>query len=64
MAAHPEFYYALPDDHSRFKNYELGVMTGYGLSFDRYVYWPEGCYPAYMYGGGTEWIGDWAYVHE
>ena len=26
--------------------------------------WPTGKYPRYIYGGDTESIGDWAYVHE
>ena len=37
--------------------YELG-------GWDVLVYWPTHDYPAYMHGGDTERIGQWAYVHE
>lgn len=35
-----------------------------GLNWDVFVYWPGQRYPAYLYGGSIERIGDWAYVHE
>ena len=55
------------DKWIRFKTggYELRRITPLsGHSFDRFVYWPKKVYPVYMYGGLTERIGDWVYVHE
>ena len=45
--------------------YELQVPCPLGmLNWDVFVFWPDGDYPTYMYGGGVELVGDWAYVHE
>ena len=62
--AYPNFRYARAEPDSLFKTYEVLVRTSIGLSFDVFVYWPEGNYPERMYGGWVEPISDWAYVHE
>lgn len=50
---------------SFFKKYGLFIDTpSGGLNWDVFVYWPEGNYPDYFYGGSSELIGTWAYVHE
>jgi len=67
MAGYPHLFYERPPHDRRAANgdaYELRVPCGYLLSFDVFVYWPQGDYPDYMYGGGVEKIGGWAYVHE
>jgi hypothetical protein len=33
------------------------------LNHDSLVYWPDGNYPLHLYGGVTEAIGNWVYVH-
>jgi len=47
-----------------FETYEIRVNLYQLLQFDSLVYWPEENYPDWMYGGGVERIGEWAYVHE
>jgi len=44
--------------------WELRVNCFWGLSADVFLYWPTQAYPEYIYGGGTEVIGQWCYVHE
>lgn len=45
--------------------WELRVPCGVGmLNWDVFFYWPTKKYPDYIYGGGVERMGDWAYVHE
>jgi hypothetical protein len=45
--------------------WELSVQcTSGGINFDVFFYWPTKKYPQYLYGGSTELIEDWAYVHE
>jgi len=45
--------------------WELRVRCSWGLmNWDVFFYWPTTNYPKYIYGGETEIIGDWAYVHE
>jgi hypothetical protein len=34
------------------------------LNWDVFFYWPTQDYPKTIYGGSTERIGQWAYVHE
>ncbi len=36
----------------------------WGLSYDVFAYWPTEQYPPLCYGGTTERIGRWIYVHE
>ncbi len=70
MIGFPSFQYVGPKDPTLqdkerpFKKYELRVDLYKLLQFDCLVYWPEGNYPDFMYGGGVERIGEWAYVHE
>lgn len=46
-------------------NWELRVPCSLGLlNWDVFFYWPSEKYPDYVYGGGVERIGRWAYVHE
>ena len=45
--------------------WELRIECSWGmLNWDVFFYWPTTNYPNYIYGGDTERIGDWAYVHE
>lgn len=65
MAGYPTFKYVLPCAQNDVRSYELRVDTPQGaLDWDCFVYWPEGNYPAEMYGGSVDRIGDWAYVNE
>lgn len=68
MSAYPNFRYATRQEkgaRAKFQTYEIQVRTPVGfLNADSFNYWPEGNYPAQMYGGTVERIGDWAYVHE
>ena len=44
--------------------WELRIHCPTGLlNHDTFVYWPTGTYPQHLYGGTTESIGDWVYVH-
>lgn len=44
--------------------WELRVRCPTGLlNHDVFVYWPTGNYPEHLYGGTTEPIGSWVYVH-
>jgi len=55
-----------PDGSRLVRNapWELRLNCPTGLfNHDSLVYWPGGGYPQYLYGGVTETIGDWAYVH-
>jgi len=64
---YPNFEYTRADAvrDRLFKTYEVRVATPRGgINFDKLVYWPEQGYPDYMYGGETERVGAWVYVHE
>ena len=44
--------------------WELRVNCSTGLlNHDAFVYWPTEKYPEYLYGGKTESIGKWVYIH-
>jgi hypothetical protein len=44
--------------------WELRIHCPTGLlNHDSFVYWPTGEYPQHLYGGITEAVGRWAYVH-
>ena len=68
MSAYPKFRYATREEkgeRAKFQTYEIQVRTPVGfLNADSFNYWPEGDYPAQMYGERTERIGAWAYVHD
>lgn len=67
MTAYPEFYYystAKRPEGATFHSYEVGVQTPFGLSFDRFYYWPEADYPKLSRSGRIERVGNWAYLHE
>ena len=65
LAGYPTFRYKTANADTIFKKYELLVDTpSGGINFDVFVYWPEGNYPEYFYGGVLELIENWAYVHE
>jgi hypothetical protein len=56
-----------PDGNRELRNtpWELRIPCSWGyLSWDVFFYWPSGKYTEYTYGGSTEMIGDWCYVHE
>jgi hypothetical protein len=56
-----------PDGESTLRDspWELRINCSWaGLNWDVFFYWPTGKYPGYIYGGSTERIGDWVYVHE
>lgn len=64
MTAYPKFYYRNHEkriEGALFHSYEFGIHTNYGLSFDRFYYWPENNYPP---SSSIERIGNWAYLHE
>ncbi len=45
--------------------WELLIYCSSGvLNWDVFFYWPTHDYPDYIYGGATERIGKWCYVHE
>jgi len=69
MLGYPEFYYCRHgDERCRIDGdaaYELGIRCpSGGINFDRFFFWPKQDYPNYIYSGGVERIGRWAYVHE
>ena len=68
MTIYPQFEYSTSEENrgrTRFKSYQLQIRTSFGfLNWDTFNYWPEGDYPAEMYGGRVERVGAWAYVHE
>jgi hypothetical protein len=44
--------------------WELRINCPTGLlNHDMYIYWPTGEYPEHLYGGFTESVGRWVYVH-
>jgi hypothetical protein len=44
--------------------WELRINCPTGLlNHDAFVYWPTGNYPEHLYGGETEPIGKWVYIH-
>ncbi|MGB5539052.1 MAG: hypothetical protein WBO37_03090 [Gammaproteobacteria bacterium] len=44
--------------------WELRINCPTGLlNHDSFVYWPSGEYPQHLYGGFTESVGRWVYVH-
>ena len=65
MTLHPRFEYSMGSKGTHFQTYQLQIRTSAGfLNWDTFNYWPEGDYPAQMYGGRVERVGAWAYVHE
>ncbi len=57
------YYRALYEKHKAL--YELRVKCPLGgLNWDYFFYWPSQDYPDYLYGGVTEKIDKWVYVHE
>ena len=69
MAGFPSFEYRdtqteTGESERLFASYELRVNLYELLQFDCLVDWPEGNYPDWMYGGGVDRSGAWAYVHE
>jgi len=67
MGAYPEYEYHVGSDIwvcTRNK-WILKVFTPSGLiNFDMFVFFPDGNYPEYGFGGYFERVGDWAYCHE
>ena len=44
--------------------WELRINCPTGLlNHDTFIYWPTQNYPQHLYGGKTEPVGEWAYVH-
>lgn len=69
LLGYPDFYYCKRGDPAVRTDgnaeYELGIRCGSGgINFDVFFYWPGQAYPDFVYGGGVERIGKWAYVHE
>jgi hypothetical protein len=74
IRAYPEFEYEVPLVRDEYYKelyekhkalYELRVDCSLGgLNWDCCIYWPSEDYPESIYGGRTERIGKWAYVHE
>lgn len=56
-----------PDETTvlRDSSWELRIECSWGMvNWDTFFYWPSERYPSNIYGGSTELIGKWAYVHE
>jgi hypothetical protein len=74
IRAYPYFIYESLTDTSQLRKdfyenhnvaYELRVDCPLGvLNWDCFIYWPSESYPNEIYGGFTELINEWAYVHE
>lgn len=74
IRAYPKFEYEILKPHNKdykelYKKhkalYELRVnCPSGGLNWDCFFYWPSQDYPNHIYGGVTERIGKWVYVHE
>jgi len=67
IRAYPMFEYEIPQTKDIYYRalYELRVKCPLGGSnWDCFVYWPSQDYPDYLYGGTTEKIDNWVYVHE
>jgi hypothetical protein len=73
IRAYPSFKYSIPKAHNRWYkdiyekhkvSYELKVDLYRMFAWDCFFYWPSEDYPDLIYGGGTEIINKWAYVHE
>jgi WD40 repeat protein len=43
---------------------DLAISCHFGLNFDSMHYWPSGNYPRRAWGGVTEKVDGWVYVHE
>ena len=75
MLGSPDFRYARadPQDHTgrggwlaeQHAGYDLSVSCSWGfVNFDSMHYWPSGKYPERAWGGVTEKVDGWVYVHE
>ena len=65
LRAHPKFQYQTERESPWVEGpWELSVDVPWGLSFDKFFYWPSHQYPETIYGGRVERFGQWAYVHE
>jgi hypothetical protein len=60
----PEFNYKKKLYEEYGAVYELRVNFYRIFGWDCFFYWPSERYPELIYGGGTEIINKWAYVHE
>ena len=59
-------YYTKAEDPRDFhgNTWIIWVNAAMGMGLDSFVYFPNQKYPDFMYGGGTEKVGSWVYVHE
>ena len=69
LIGYPDFYYCKRGDPAcridSDAEYELGIRCpSGGVNWDVFFFWPDQDYPVFVYGGGVERIGKWAYVHE
>jgi hypothetical protein len=73
LRGYPYFKYELLDSNNRAYTYlyeehnapyELKVDLYRMFAWDSFFYWPSEDYPDVIYGGETEIINNWAYVHE
>jgi hypothetical protein len=74
IRAYPDFEYEIPNSTDKYHTelyekhnarYELKVYCpAGGANWDCFFYWPSEDYPDYIYGGTTEEIRKWVYVHE
>ena len=58
-----EYKYPIPEMGNK-PIWELRVKLERVFKWDRVFYWPVDKYPALIYGGEVEKIGNWAYVNE
>lgn len=65
MVSYPDFRYSRADwGEGALQFYTLRVQTGFALSYESFNYLSDREYPARLYSGRVERIGDWAYVHK
>lgn len=60
---YPTFQYQVSANSNAPWEVRVECSSGF-LNWDVFFYWPTEDYPKQIYGGSTELIGKWAYVHE
>lgn len=66
MAVYPNYEYLVGETANQYDGnpWVIDMNVGYGMGFDRFLYFPLQNYPDNGYGGRIERMGGWAYVHE
>ncbi len=64
MVSYPNFRYTRDSwGGGALQYYTLRVRTGFALNYESFNYFSDQKYPARLYSGRVERIGEWAYVH-